>query len=62
MTDVSTNKETTNGFLNRTYVNFVHDIALVYPSKIGKGVAIKWSIRQARDYLAYLKQQEEILI
>lgn len=53
--------ETINNFLNRIYANFTDDIVLVYPRIIGKLIPDKWSIKQAKEYVEYLKKEEVVV-
>ena len=51
-------KDTSEDFYNRIFVNFMSEVVFVYPHKISIGIPIKWTIRQARQYINYLEFNE----
>ena len=50
--------------MNRINVNFIHDIVFVYPSKqalklkSSKLKVERWNTKQAREYITYLRENE----
>lgn len=56
--------ETIDDFMNRINVNFIHDIVFVYPSKqalklkSSKLKVERWNTKQAREYITYLRENE----
>ena len=53
--------ETINNFLNRIFVNFIDDKVFVYQSFKKIGTPDIWTVRQAKDYLKYLEEEEIVV-
>lgn len=51
--------ETLDEWFERIYVNFPREIVFVYPVKLNKGPATIWKLKDARDYVKYLEQEEK---
>ena len=56
--------ETLDKFFERDYMNFVGDVVLVYPYRIGEGDAQIWTMEQTGEYVKYLqaKERDEVMI
>lgn len=55
------NHESVEEFMDRVYVDFILEKALVFPHKIGEEKPQRWTLDQLRQYVLYLKSKEIII-
>ena len=51
-----TGQESISEFFERIYVNHITDTVLVWETKKMEGIPKRWTIKQVREYLAYLER------